>query len=426
MLKFRIYMSFALFLGTAASSYGMDQSKVLAFNPEIVAFAKKVSAAEIKDDASLIRLGVLFEKRSQECKETQEREPDAGCAPLLFETDLLPNGRIDHVLLFRGENGRFETPGISRMALRALRGSKYCPGCTDIQLRKLTIDKFSELQKSCVTRLRDTVFHFDVLKNTWLVEDRPVYSGSGYVDPSPNPPKLIEISALPAHCDLLGSPNRRTIADLLVGSHVVEEGFRIDNDPVGFSELMDPLVSYSSNPATAVHFASDAGRVLILSVPKTYFEQESTKRCSLNADLSKPSFIDTRHCSGGDTYDFETEYDFFMETPSELLLKSYVISSGAESAMHAALERAMPDPVKQTALDTVEYIEKSGFTEIPKESENADLFARFCVFRDMPGFQEELKKHTRAWTVFENQYLRHPKSGAPSRGALIVFSLTIV
>ncbi len=81
----------------------------------------------------------------------------------------------------------------------------------------------------------------------------------------------------------------------------------------------------------------------------------------------------------------------------------------------AVFERALASDSRRAALDTIEYIEKSDFTEIPRASKNRATYERFLQFRDDPEFQEELKKKPQAWIVFETKYLKLNKL-APKNG----------
>jgi superfamily II DNA or RNA helicase len=59
-------------------------------------------------------------------------------------------------------------------------------------------------------------------------------------------------------------------------------------------------------------------------------------------------------------------------------------------------------PAKQAMLDTLAYIERSGFTDVPSEAIDRNLARRFSKFRNDPEFQAEMKKHPKAWAMVKD------------------------
>jgi hypothetical protein len=69
--------------------------------------------------------------------------------------------------------------------------------------------------------------------------------------------------------------------------------------------------------------------------------------------------------------------------------------------MAPLVRRLVATPAGRAALDTLEFIQRSGFTEVPNSKADDTLYARYLKYRDDPEFQSVLKEQPQAWALLE-------------------------
>lgn len=108
----------------------------------------------------------------------------------------------------------------------------------------------------------------------------------------------------------------------------VEASYLYYREPDGRDTGIDPLISFSSDPAIARSFATPAegqsgpGRVIVISVPV----RELQSLCKKNVRLDPGTILDTSACleDAGNEYSEEAEVDAVLYPKSDWIFRSYL------------------------------------------------------------------------------------------------------
>jgi hypothetical protein len=85
--------------------------------------------------------------------------------------------------------------------------------------------------------------------------------------------------------------------------------------------------------------------------------------------------------------------------------------------LHGVSQQKGVSPAGQAALDTLEFIKRSGFTQIPDYKVDKRLYQRFFRYLHAPEFQTVLKENPQAWALVE-PVMNRKNGGTVRRAAL--------
>jgi hypothetical protein len=245
-------------------------------------------------DAELERLSTLW---NQKCgSDTLEK------ACFIQECDADPiHCKKGNILLFRGEKQKYTISTTSALFRTKLENSDYTKNLSLHDLLKKfvkdlgilrTFNFAPRLQPVLLTQLPDSGKHHWV----WEKSKLPV---------KPNIPKI------PA----------RSSAITTYGFHVEASPLYYQDETLQKEVAIDPLISTSTNPATAKIFAeSSEGRIIVLSVPKN----ELIPLCNPKTTLKPGTVIDPLSCTEPlNDYSAEQELDIVLYPQPEWIYGTF-------------------------------------------------------------------------------------------------------
>ncbi len=255
------------------------------------------------NDQELNRISTTWNKK---CSKKSE---DQICLITECEVDSL-DCRVDHVLLFRGEDQLHDLSGTSALLRAKLDNSEYTTGLT---LNQILTNFSSDLGvlKSFEFSPQDepVTLSFDskTLKKQWLWKDSHDLISS-------NEP----------------SKNSRSAAITAYSFHV-EASFPYYQDQSLKKTIgIDPLISVTSNPSVALSFSVHnkvhresfpEGRVIVFSIPKSALRH----LCSADTTLEAGTVLDPRNCTDPlNEHTDEQELDIVVYPRPEWIYRAFI------------------------------------------------------------------------------------------------------
>lgn len=267
--------------------------------------AKQAVRLERQDDA-------LFERASNAWKKKCPRAERDIC--LLTEADVYPGGRTDYVLLFRGEEDRYPSPGSSVLLRHIAKNSasNLCPSpCTIENALTFIGNELSRLLKTY------SFNHDEIVKVTFNEVDGLWYE-EGFDDDTE---QIILKPLMPLH-ESKSKERQPTPMELMASSHLNLAGVATYDGKE--NKLLDPFVSYSRSPDVAYKFTRNEnkplehfGRMIIVSVQKNWLKPETCEQW-----LGKPgTAVEIYPCLYFFRGDFSSEYEVSLisHTPVEAI-----------------------------------------------------------------------------------------------------------
>lgn len=204
----------------------------------------------------------------------------------LLEQDINPKGRVDRVLLFRGESSIKSQPVTSSFYRTAKSESGFCRSCDESELTKYLFDVGTPLEKG-----------FEL----------PVYLRR----------QDLSWRDMNGRLAALNNENKKTLIELLAIRHKIGAGLYFEE---GKQPLFDPLISFSYDPFVADLFGGISqkkeGVLWIVSVPKSALNIVKRKDCQKQS-LVVGKLYDFNACIDEAISQQESEINAYLYLPKD-------------------------------------------------------------------------------------------------------------
>ncbi len=235
---------------------------------------------------------ILIEKYQEKCRRVPAKD---GC--FLLETDILPSNtaRKNRTLLFRGESRLYPLPAVSALVRNEIGAKNFCDAnCGSARLLQSLQISLEKLPHKLIIVNDSTNSSAQALGEHVLSEDLSDWTGSGMSVPA---------------------SQRRSILTILATNHL-QSYVSLYKKRGATLFSIDPLVSFSKNPLTAIAYANRK-RLIIASVPTENMTVVSSSQCQ-NAGIDTMRIYNLSACSLIGWW-VDEEWDMFLHLPSEYL-----------------------------------------------------------------------------------------------------------
>jgi hypothetical protein len=289
-----------LLLGT--SSFAAETSSSAWGDKDLTVLQAKIKHLEASPDDFLENAMSAWKTK---CQRRPKNLDDLKVNCYLLESDVLPQGRKDQILIFRGEGQTYDQPLVSSSVRQAMKNAILCPApCNNAKLSTVLNSQISKLS-----------FEQGDLKKPFAFEEE---SQSWHFIPEDSSDEVVSNKPVTGSKHI--SPVRLLKAKHSAGADL----FYVDANKT--LSLYDPYVSFSASPYVAIHFTEKSEgdsnpRIFVASVPLKNIDRSS--KCS-NFQKEK-DLVPLSTCLPQDALHFgaELEFDAIFFLPSDYLLKVY-------------------------------------------------------------------------------------------------------